>query len=108
VAWGQWRAPDDRCWFPLLFAFIPPVANEKYTSYTAIEILFPFLIRIFFSRKYTVYFRRVEVLLLISIAGEPKLRRSAIATAKQEGDISRKRDGSAGFNAIPAVVLSCV
>jgi hypothetical protein len=60
VAWGQWRAPDDRCWFPLLFAFIPPVANEKYTSYTAIEILFPFLIRIFFSRKYTVYFRRVE------------------------------------------------
>ena len=61
MAWGQWRAPDDRCWFPLLFAFIPPVANEKYTSYTAIESLFPFLIRIFFSRKYTVYFRRVEI-----------------------------------------------
>ena len=44
VAWGRRRAPDDRCWFPLMFAFIPPVANEKYTSYTAIAILFPFLI----------------------------------------------------------------
>ena len=29
VAWGRRRAPDDRCSYPLLLAFIPPGADEN-------------------------------------------------------------------------------